>query len=109
MIMPSLKAADTSNPQDMHPARDSEIASTYVSLDSSLELSGRSQNAAWNVLEGGALRDLRAAANIALHPEWQLCLEEQTEWWHFPLLSTTGQRNAEFMIQPSFNLLGRTR
>src|SRR5580658_671881 len=34
MIMPSLKAADTSNPQDKHPARDSEMSSTYVPLDS---------------------------------------------------------------------------
>jgi hypothetical protein len=33
-IMPSLMAADTSNPQDKHPARDSEMALTSVPLHS---------------------------------------------------------------------------
>jgi hypothetical protein len=84
-------------------------ATWHFSPRSVLELSGRSQNVDREFLEGGSLRDLRATADIALHPEWQLRLEEQTEWWHFPLLSTIGQRNAEFTIQLSFNPLGRTR
>jgi len=236
MIMPSLKASDTSNPQDKHPARDSEMASTYVPLDSwvysaferlaaegyvqtaflslrpwtrldcarlieeaedhpfplvyptesvwlsgfllgcvphlphliirgegllsprrhleapgffyynseyksgytnnrqligswigreakgeqvwatwhfsphsLLELSGRSQTVNREFLQGGDLRDLRVAAEIALHPEWQLRMEEQTEWWRFPLLSTSAQRNAEFTIQLSYRPLERAK
>jgi hypothetical protein len=82
-------------------------ATWHFSPRSTLELSGRSQNVARDFLQGGTLRDLRAAANIALRPEWQLRVEEQTEWWHFPLLSATGQRNAAFTIQLSYNPLGR--
>jgi hypothetical protein len=74
-----------------------------------LELSGRSQNVNREFLQGGTLRDLRAAADIALRPEWQLRMEEQTEWWHFPLLSTTGQRNAAFTIQLSYSPLGKAK
>jgi hypothetical protein len=81
----------------------------HISPRSTLELSGRSQNVAREFLEGGNLRDLRAAANISLRPEWQLRVEDQTEWWKFPLLSTTGQRNAEITIQLSYNPLGRAR
>jgi hypothetical protein len=84
-------------------------ATWHFSPRSSLELSGRSQNVNREFLEGGTLRDLRAAADIEIHPEWQLRVEEQTEWWKFPLLSTTGQRNAEFTIQLSYNPLERTR
>jgi hypothetical protein len=83
-------------------------ASWHFSPHSVLELSGRSQNVSREFLEGGSLRDFRATADIALHPEWQLRVEEQTEWWHFPLLSDTGQRNAEFTIQVSYRPLGRT-
>jgi hypothetical protein len=82
-------------------------ATWHLSPHSALELSGRSQNVNREFLQGGTLRDLRAAANIAVHPEWQLRVEEQTEWWQFPLLSTTGQRNASFTIQLSYNPLGR--
>ena len=81
----------------------------HFSPHSELELSGRSQNVNREFLQGGSLRDLRATANIALRPEWQLRLDEQTEWWRFPLLSATGQRNAEFTIQLSYNPVGRPR
>lgn len=84
-------------------------ATWHFSPRSSLEVSGRSQSVNRDLLEGGTLRDLRAAADFSLHPEWQLRVEEQTEWWNFPLLSTTGKRNAEFTIQLSYNPLGRTR
>jgi hypothetical protein len=84
-------------------------ATWHFSPRSLLELSGRSQNVNREFLEGGTLRDLRATAEVALHPEWQLRVEQQTEWWKFPLLSTTGKRNAEFTIQLSYNPLGRTR
>jgi len=84
-------------------------ATWHLSPHSVLELSGRSQNVNREFLQGGTLRDLRAAADIALHPEWQLRLEEQTEWWQFPLLSATVQRNAVFTIQLSYNPLGRAK
>jgi hypothetical protein len=82
-------------------------ATWHFSPHSVLELSGRCQNVNREFLQGGTLRDLRVAADIALHPEWQLRMEEQTEWWQFPLLSTTGQRDAVFTIQLSYNPLGR--
>ena len=84
-------------------------ATWHFSPHSVLELSGRSQNVNREFLQGGTLRDLRATADIALHPEWQLRVEEQTEWWQFPLLSTTGQRNAVFTIQLSYNPLRRAK
>jgi hypothetical protein len=84
-------------------------ATWHFSPHSVLELSGRSQNVNRELLQGGTLRDLRAAADIALRPEWQLRMEEQTEWWQFPLLSTTGQRNAAFTIQLSYNPLGKAK
>lgn len=55
------------------------------------------------------LRDGAATDDIALRPEWRLRLGEQTEWWHFPLLSTASQRNATFIFQLSYRSLGRTR
>jgi hypothetical protein len=84
-------------------------ATWHFSPHSVLELSGRSQNLNREFLQGGTLRDLRAAADIALHPEWQLRLEEQTEWWQFPLLSATGHRNAALTIQLSYNPLRRAK
>jgi hypothetical protein len=84
-------------------------ATWHFSPHSSLELSERSQNVSRELLEGGTLRDLRAAADIAIHPEWQLRLEEQTEWWHVPLLSATGQRNEALTIQLSYNPIGRAK
>jgi Capsule assembly protein Wzi len=82
-------------------------ATWHFSPHSVLEVSGRSQNVNREFLQGGTLRDLRAAADIALHPEWQLRMEEQTEWWQFPLLSTAQQHNAVFTIQLSYNPVGR--
>jgi hypothetical protein len=84
-------------------------ATWHFSTRSVLELSGRSQNVNREFLQGGSLRDLRATADVALHPEWQLRVEEQTEWWHFPLLSATGQRDAAFTIQLSYNPIERAR
>ena len=84
-------------------------ATWHFSAHSLLEISGRSQTVNREFLQGGDLRDLRATADIALHPEWQLRIEEQTEWWRFPLLSTAAQRNAEFTIQLSYRPLERTK
>jgi hypothetical protein len=60
-------------------------------------------------LQGGALRDFSVAANLQLRPEWRLRLENQAEWWRFPLLSATPKRNDEFTIQLSYMPIGRTK
>ncbi len=84
-------------------------ATWNLSPHSSLELSERSMTVNREFLRGGTLRDLRATANIALRPEWQLHLEEQAEWWRFPLLSAAPQRDAAFTLQLSYRPIGRTR
>jgi hypothetical protein len=84
-------------------------ATWHLSPRSSVELNWRSLRVNREFLQGGTLRDLSATVDIALHPEWQLLLQEQTEWWHFPLLSTTPQHNAAFTFQLSYRPLGRAR
>jgi hypothetical protein len=84
-------------------------ATWQLSPRSSMELSGRNMTTASEFLRGGMLRDLRVAADIAIHPEWQLRVEEQTEWWRFPLLSSQSQRNAEFTLQLSYRPIPRTK
>jgi len=84
-------------------------ATWYISPHSSVELSGRSMTVNREFLHGGTLRDLHAAVDIALHPEWQLRLEEQAEWWRFPLLSASPQHNTAFTLQLTFRPVGRTR
>jgi len=91
-------------------AQGEQVWATWnFSPHSLLELSGRNQVVSREFLQGGSLRDLRATADIALNPEWQLRVEEQTEWWRFPLLSATPQRNAAFTIQLSYQPLERTK
>lgn len=82
-------------------------ATWHLSPHSSLELSGRNMTVNKEFLQGGSLRDLRVTADVALRPEWQLLLEEQTEWWRFPLLSSTPQHNATFTFQLSYRPQGR--
>jgi len=84
-------------------------ATWQVSPRSSIEVSGRSMNASGEFLRGGSLRDLRVVADIALHPEWQLRLEDQAEWWRFPLLAPQQQRNNEFTFQLSYRPMARTK
>lgn len=84
-------------------------ATWHLSPRSSIELSARSMTVNREFLRGGSLRDLRATVDIALRPEWQLRLQEQTEWWHFPLLSAAPQHNAAFMLQLSYRPIGRVR
>jgi hypothetical protein len=84
-------------------------ATWNFSPHSLLEISGRNQTVSREFLQGGTLRDLRATADIALNPEWQLRMEEQTERWRFPLLSTKQQTNAAFTIQLSYQPLERTK
>jgi hypothetical protein len=80
-----------------------------LSPRSSLEISGRNVTSASEFLRGGTLRDLRFAADLAIHPEWQLRVEEQTEWWRFPLLSSQSQRNAAFTLQLSYRPIPRMK
>jgi hypothetical protein len=84
-------------------------ATWQLSPRSFVELSGRSMNVNREFLEGGSLRDLRIAADLALRPEWQLRLEEQTEWWRFPLLSSGDQRDAEFTFQLSYRPIAKAK
>lgn len=84
-------------------------ATWQVSPRSSLEVSGRSMNSSSEFLHGGYLRDFRVTADIALSPEWQLRLEDQAEWWRFPLLSPQQQRNNELTLQLSYKPRGRTK
>jgi hypothetical protein len=81
----------------------------HLSPKSSIEVSGRNMNVNHEFLSGGYVRDLRVAADIALSPTWQLTAEEQTEWWRFPLLSPTEQRNASVTLQLSYRPLPKTR
>ncbi len=91
-------------------AHGAQVWATWnLSPKSSLEVSGRSMTVDREFLQGGSLKDLRLSADIALHPEWQLKLEEQTEWWRFPLLSLSAQRNAAFILQLEYRPLGRTK
>ncbi len=84
-------------------------ATWQVSPRSSLEVSGRSMNSSSEFLHGGYVRDFRATADIALSSEWQLRLEDQAEWWRFPLLSPQPQRNNELTLQLSYKPMGRTK
>jgi hypothetical protein len=79
----------------------------HLSPRSSIEVSGRSMNVSRDFLSGGNLRDLRVAAVLAIRPEWQLDLDQQTEWWHFPLLTQNPGRNAEFTLQLSYRPLAK--
>ena len=84
-------------------------ATWQLSPRSSVEVSSRDVAVPQEFLQGGTLHDLRVRADLALRPEWQLQLEEQTEWWRFPLLSAQPQHNAEFTIQLSYRPIGRAK
>lgn len=80
-----------------------------ISPRSSLELSGRSMNANAEFLRGGFLRDFTASAEFALRPEWEIHISAQSEWWHFPLLSATEQKDSALTLQLSYQPHWRTR
>jgi hypothetical protein len=73
-----------------------------LSPRSSIEASFRGMTVNREFLQGGALRDFSLAANLQFRSEWQLRLEDQTEWWRFPLLAATPQRNNSLTIQLSY-------
>lgn len=77
-------------------------ATWQVSPRSSVELSGRSMNASADFLQGGFLRDLSARADFALRPEWELHISAQSEWWRFPLLSASEQKDSAITLQLSY-------
>jgi hypothetical protein len=74
-------------------------ATWQISPRSSVELSSRSMNASADFLQGGFLRDLDARADFALRPEWEIHISAQSEWWRFPLLSVSEQKNSTFTLQ----------
>jgi hypothetical protein len=84
-------------------------ATWNISPRSSIEGSYRGMTVNHEFLQGGALRDFHVAASLQLHPDWQLRLENQFEWWRFPALSAVPQRNDAFTIQLSYRPLSRTR
>jgi hypothetical protein len=84
-------------------------ATWQLSPRSSVEVSGRSMNASADFLHGGTLRDLRAAADLALGREWQLHLEDQLERWRFPLLAPNVQRDNELTVRISYQPKSRVQ
>jgi hypothetical protein len=80
-----------------------------LSPRSSIEASYRGMTVNREFLEGGALRDYSVAANLQVRPEWQLRVENQTEWWRCPLLSQTPQRNDALTIQLSYRPIARKK
>jgi hypothetical protein len=80
-----------------------------LSPRSSIETSFRGMTVNREFLQGGALRDFSLAANLQVRPDWQLRLQDQAEWWRFPSLSTTAQRNNELTIQLSYRPIARTQ
>lgn len=84
-------------------------ATWHVSPRSSVELSGRSMNVSGEFLRGGSLRNVRIVADFALRPEWQIRMEDQEEWWRFPLLSSQPQRDNEFTFQLSYRPMERSK
>lgn len=80
-----------------------------LSPRSSIEASYRGMTVNREFLEGGALRDYNVAANLHLSSQWQLRLEDQAEYWRFPLLSTSSQRDNALTIQLSFTPIARKR
>jgi hypothetical protein len=82
-------------------------ATWQLSPRSSIEVNGRSMNVSGEFLRGGSLRDLTAAADLALGSQWRLRLEGQAEWWQFPLLAASKQRNAALTFQISYRPQGK--
>jgi len=80
-----------------------------LSPRSSIEASYRGMTANRKFLEGGALRDFSVAANLQLRPEWQLRLQNQAEYWRFPLLSASPQRDDAITLQLSYTPQARSR
>jgi hypothetical protein len=84
-------------------------ATWNLSPRSSIEASYRGMTANREFLEGGALRDYSVAANLQLRPEWQLRFENQAEYWRFPLLSASSQRDDTITIELSYRPLAKVQ
>jgi len=84
-------------------------ATWNLSPRSSIEASYRGMTANREFLAGGALRDYSVAANLQLRPEWRLRLENQAEYWRFPLLSPSPQHDDAITIQLSYRPLKRAQ
>jgi hypothetical protein len=84
-------------------------ATWNLSSRSSIEASYRGMAVNREFLEGGASRDYRVAATLQLRPEWQLRLENQAEYWRFPLLSAPPQHDDAVTIQLSYRPMARAQ
>ncbi len=84
-------------------------ATWNLSLRSSIEANYRGMTVNREFLKGGALHDFSVAANLQVRREWRLELEDQAEWWRFPLLSTTARRNNAFTLQLSYTPVERVK
>jgi hypothetical protein len=83
-------------------------ATWNMSPRSFVEASFRSMDINREFLRGGALRDFKVAASLQVRPEWQLRMEEQAEWWRFPLLSPTSRWDNAITLQLSYQPRVRT-
>lgn len=92
MMTLTLQATAFFDPQEVPHVRVSDMASTPLPIAS----------LACSVFEW-------LVADAALGPEWQQYLEEQTEWWRFPLLSAAPQHNTAFTLEISHRPIGRVR
>jgi Capsule assembly protein Wzi len=80
-----------------------------LSPRSSIEATYRGMTVNREFLQGGDLHDFSVAANLQIGTEWRLWIEDQAEWWRFPLLSTTPERNNAFTVQLSYWPMGRVK
>jgi hypothetical protein len=81
-------------------------ATWQFSAVSNIELSGRHINTPAEFLQGGSLTDVRISAEMALRNDWYVHVEEQSEWWHYPLLDARPRKNAEVTLQLSYRPAG---
>jgi hypothetical protein len=84
-------------------------ATWQLSPRTSVEVSGRNMINSSEFLRGGSLRDLRATGDLSIRPDWQLRLDAQTEWWHFPLLLSGKQHDNSVTVQLTYRPQPRTR
>lgn len=82
-------------------------ATWQLSPRSSIELNGRDVKSSRDFLSGGSVRDLGISADLALGADWQLRLQEQAEWWRFPLLVSQTQHDNTFTLQLSYRPAAR--
>ncbi|MGA2249064.1 hypothetical protein [Terracidiphilus sp.] len=107
-----LQASGTSNSRST-----ADMASAYVPIESwvypaldRLAAEGYVPGAIFSLYTWMRIACARmVAANLQVRPEWQPGVENQAEWWRFPLLSPTPQRNDALTIQISYSAIARRK